>query len=186
MQKASSVRFSQFPPHHIFLREVRPLRQFASALLQQVPSFAVGFVAITDLLHWRQDRTQHPKADSRRAQQQRCRDQIPGILWNNVSGKQVKLFQRVVFFLMKMRLESTRITRTLSAASGLDLHAKKVLAVFDADVVGARVSPGLADGEAALGSLAHELQLDPFAALFEAGEAFPVFHFSPDFFCYEL
>ena len=48
--------------------------------------------------------------------------------------------------------------------------------MFDADVVGLRVSPGIADGEAALGGLRHELQFDPFAALFEAGEAFPMFH----------
>jgi hypothetical protein len=49
--------------------------------------------------------------------------------------------------------------------------------VFDADVVGLHVSPGLADGEAALGGLCHELQLDPFAALFEAGETLPMFQF---------
>src|SRR6266700_1885825 len=43
-----------------------------------------------------------------------------------------------------------------------------------ADVVGSRVSPGLADGETALRGLSHELQLDPFAALFEVAESLPI------------
>lgn len=45
--------------------------------------------------------------------------------------------------------------------------------MLNADVVGLRVSPRLADGKTAPRRLRHELQLDPFAALFEAAESIP-------------
>ena len=70
-----------------------------------------------------------------------------------------------------------------SQRGGLDLYPEKVLCVFDADVVGARIPQGLLTAKTALGGRRHELQLDPFAAaLFEGGEAFPIFHCSSDLF----
>jgi hypothetical protein len=73
------------------------------------------------------------------------------------------------------------VGRELAAISGarpygcrFHLHAEKVWAVLDADVVGLRVSPRLADGETALRGSCHELQLNPFAALFEVAESIPV------------
>jgi len=48
--------------------------------------------------------------------------------------------------------------------------------VVDADVVGASVSPGLEDAEAALGGGAHEAEFDPLAALLKAFEFLPMVH----------
>jgi len=71
-------------------------------------------------------------------------------------------------------LELAEISRAHPVGRGFDLHAEKVCAVLDADVVGSRFSPWPGDGEAASGRLRHELQLDPFAALFESLEVDPV------------
>jgi hypothetical protein len=111
-----------------------------------------------------------------RAQEQGCRDQIPGVHGYDVGGEQVELFERVVALLQVVGLELAEISCAYPVGCGLDLDAKEVGAVLDADVVGARVSPGLADGEMAQCGLRHELQFHPLAAFFEASESLPMFH----------
>ena len=82
------------------------------------------------------------------------------------------------FSVLRAHLAAISSAHPLSCA--FDLHAKEILTIFDADVIGAHVRPRLADGEAAARGLRHELQLDPLALLFAGGEALPKFHVSPE------
>jgi len=67
------------------------------------------------------------------------------------------------------------LTRSIAVAlSGQALDAQEVGAVVDADIVGASVSPGLEDMEAALGGGSHETEFDPLSALLEAFEILPL------------
>jgi hypothetical protein len=72
------------------------------------------------------------------------------------------------------------------ALSGQALHAKKVAAVFDADVVGGGISPGLGDFEAAAHGLRHKLQFDPLATNFEVFETLTLRHVLRAFFFAEI
>ena len=75
-------------------------------------------------------------------------------------------------------MELAEVSGAGAHGGGLYLNAKIVACVFDADVVRLGISPGLADGEAALGCRCHELQFDPFAAFFETFEFLPILHCS--------
>lgn len=151
-------------------------QQFASAFLQQTPRLPVAFVAVASPFLRRRQRAQHGDGFSALAEEQHRREQVPGVFGDHVGGEQVDLIERVVVLALVIGRELTTVSRPAPLARGLDLHAEIVAFVLDADVVGQYVSPRLADGEAALRGRGHELQLDPFSALLEAGESFPIFH----------
>ena len=58
-----------------------------------------------------------------------------------------------------------RLSRNRLAHRGLNLHAQKMSAVFDGDIVGRAVSPRLGKFETQLGGLCHEAQFCPLATL---------------------
>ena len=78
--------------------------------------------------------------------------------------------------LLVVRHELAAVACARPCCGGLDLDSEKVLTVFDSYVIRERVSPWLDYGESVLRGLCHELQLYPFAALFEVCEALPIFH----------
>ena len=157
------------------------VQQFTSALLQQLPILAKPFPAIASLLLRSRERAQHGDPLPMLAQQQRGGDQIPDVFGNYKRGEDVDLLERVVLLSLVVGVELAEVSGAGAHGGGLYLNAKVVACVFDADVVGLGVSPGLADGEAALGCRRHELKFDPFAALFVTLEFFPILHCSDVF-----
>ena len=152
------------------------LQQLTSALLQQLPVLPIPFPAIASLLLRRREGAQHGDPLPMLPKQQRGRDQIPDVFGNDVGGEDVDLLERVVTLSVVVGMELAEVSGAGAHGGGLHLNAKIVALVFDADVVGLGISPGLADGEAALGCRRHELQFDPFAALFVTSEFLPILH----------
>jgi hypothetical protein len=155
------------------------LDEFTPALSKQIPSLPIAFIAIASLLVRPRDWTKHDRAFPSFAEYQHSRNQIPDFLRYDVGGKQIDMPQRVIAVAHRVGNNLASVPRVNSVAGGFHLHAQKILSVLNADVVRSRVSPGLADGEAALGCLRHEFQLDPFAAFFETGKSLPVLHLFP-------
>ena len=102
------------------------------------------------------------------------RDDVPGFDEDDVGGEEVELGESVVLLFEVVGLELAEVSGAGAAGGGLDLHAQEVGAVVDANVVGASVSPGLEDVEAALGGGRHEAEFNPLSALLEAFEIFPL------------
>ena len=103
-------------------------------------------------------------------------DEIPGVGGEDIEGEQVEVAGMVALFAGESVAEAAEVASTFAGGEAFDLDAEVVLAVFDADVVGAGVAPGLGDGEAALGGGVHEAEFDPFSALLVGFETFPVIH----------
>lgn len=150
------------------------VREFGAALGEEGPGFAVGFVAVTGLFGRRDQGAQHGHVASSLAQQQDRRDQVPDTLRNDVGGEHVDIIEGVVVLCSVVGHELAAISGARPHGCRFHLDTEKIRDVLDADVVGLRVSPRLCDGETALGGFCHELEFDPFAALFEAAESIPV------------
>ena len=87
----------------------------------------------------------------------------PGVYGDDVGGEEVDLVEGVVALFQVVGHElAADSLRAGAGGCGFDLHSEKVRAVFNANVIGLHVSPGLADGGGGgLAGLCHELQLDP-------------------------
>lgn len=71
--------------------------------------------------------------------------------------------------------EAAEVSSAFAGGEAFDLDAQEAAEVVDGDVVGEGVSPGLEDAKSAERGGGHEEKFDPFAALFERFELFPVF-----------
>jgi len=147
--------------------------QGAAAFVEQGPSFFVGFVAVAVLLE-RLDGVEHEAGFALGTEEQGGGDDVPGFDGDDVGGEEVELGESVVLLFEVVGLELAEVSGAGAAGGGLDLHAQEVGAVVDANVVGASVSPGLEDVEAALGGGRHEAEFDPLSALLEAFEFLPL------------
>ena len=101
--------------------------------------------------------------------------QVPEVFGDDVGGEEVDLGEGVVFFLVVVGFELAEVSGAGAGGGGFDLDAEEVGTVFDADVVGAGVSPGFGHFESMLHGGGHEAEFDPFAALFEISEELLVY-----------
>ena len=89
-----------------------------------------------------------------------CRDDVPDFGFDYVGGYEVYLVvgvgDAVVGYV-------AFVGASAFVFGALDLDAEEAAVVFDGEVVGGHVSPGLGDGESVLGGAGHETQFGPLA-----------------------
>ncbi len=154
-----------------------PVARFPSLRLwaQQAPGFAVALVGVAVCPdgfhgeeHWAGWLTASVEKDRRR-------DEVPGLLGDDVAGEEVKEFEGVLPA-VKIGLELTLVSVVDAVAGGLDLDPEDAVAEVEGDVEGLGVSPGLEDGVAAAEEFGYEQGFHPFAAFFEVPESIALSH----------
>ena len=90
-------------------------------------------------------------------------DYVPGVGWDYVGGYEV---QAVFGIGDSVGGYVTFETVVAAALGGFDLNAEDAAVVFDHEVVGSGVSPGLGDHESVLGGAGHETEFGPLSAEF--------------------
>jgi len=103
-------------------------------------------------------------------------DEVPGFGGEDVESEQVEVVGAIALFSGTAVPEAAEVSAAFAGGEALDLDAEESAAVFDADVVGGAVSPGLGDAEAVQGGLRHEFEFDPFATLLERVKTLPTLH----------
>jgi len=150
--------------------------QLTPALGKHPPRFPVALVAETVFPHRQHDGIKHRPFSTPGAQHNRRRNQVPHILRNHVSGKQINLFQTIVLLLTPMRRESAPVATTLPARCRFHLDTQEVSPMFDSHIVSSTIPPGLQYREQPPRSLRHESQFNPLPALLKAPKPLPRFH----------
>lgn len=141
---------------------------------EKVPRFEVDFVPIAVRFGFRATGAEHelvafsPEDDV-------GREDIPDIFRDDEARKEVDCAGGVACA-VAIGFERAEVTVAGPATGGLHLDTNKVASVFDADVVGRGISPGLGYFESAAHALRHELQLDPLATHFEVLESLTLRH----------
>jgi hypothetical protein len=143
---------------------------------QQVPGFAITFVdvAVTALLLFAHG-TQH-EARTFGFENDGGGDDVPDIFAHDVGGEEIDFASCVLPCAFLVGPESALVSVRNSVAGRLDLHAKELSSVLDANVVRGRISPGARDPEVIAHGAGHESQFHPLAALFEISEALALRH----------
>jgi hypothetical protein len=90
-------------------------------------------------------------------------DDVPGVGGNYVGGDEVETGAGVG---RAVGSDVAFIRMSALVAGAFDLDAEEASVVFDGEIVGRHVSPGLGDAEAVLGGASHETQFGPFAPRF--------------------
>jgi hypothetical protein len=90
-------------------------------------------------------------------------DDVPGVGGNYVGGDEVETGAGIRG---AVGSDVAFIRMSALVAGAFDLDAEEASIVFDGEIVGRHVSPGLGDAEAVLGGASHEAHLGPFAPRF--------------------
>ena len=90
-------------------------------------------------------------------------DYVPGVGWDYVGSYEV---QTVFGIGHSVGGYVTFETVVAAAFGGFDLNAEDASVVFDHEIVGSGVSPGLGDHESVLGGAGHETEFGPLSAEF--------------------
>jgi hypothetical protein len=159
-------------------------RTRASALralgAEEGPGFEVDFVEIAVQLFCGASGTEHEHV-AFGFEDDAGGEDVPDIFGDDVGGEEVDGAGGVAGA-VAIRGEGAEVSVAEAVAGLLDLHAEKVAAVFDANVVGGGISPGLGDFEAAAHGLRHKLEFDPLATNFEVLETLALRHVLRAFF----
>ena len=122
---------------------------------KEVPSFAVAIVLGIFAMRRKKDLSLSVGgADG---------DDVPGVGGNDVGGDEVEASAGVG---RAVGSDVAFIGMSALVAGAFDLDAEEASVVFDGEIVGRHVSPGLGDAEAVLGGASHEAQFGPFAPRF--------------------
>lgn len=126
--------------------------------LHQVPGFAI--LEITAFVRFR------PQANGLAIGNDLDRENVPDVLGEVVSDEKVDVLFGIFSRKSACRSHAATIPGWQHGENRFDLHAPKDLSKADDNVVAVAVSPGLGDGKAKAGGLAHEGKLSEFATLF--------------------
>src|SRR5579872_874268 len=146
-----------------------------TSIPQQLPGLAVLFVAVTVLAQGDHG-AEHGSGFAHAAEQDDGRDDVPGVLRNDVGGEEVDLLDGVVPLLVIVGLELAEVSGASAVGGGFDLYAQDAAAGFDPDVIRRGITPGFGDLIAMPHGLSHKAEFDPFAPFFQGREELALIH----------